>query len=129
MTDGEIRQPDWGAVQRSESFQRLRAARRRFVTVALTVFTLAAGGFFICTGYARGFMSRSVDGPLTVAYTWLLALTLPTWAIAWGYLRFSTRTLAPLAEQVERELGAAADDDHAEPRERSRFRARSEVPR
>jgi uncharacterized membrane protein (DUF485 family) len=130
MVVGESHEPDWVAIERSEQFRELQAMRRRFVAVALTIFTLAAGGFFICTGYARGFMAKSVDGPLTVAYTWLLALTLLTWVIAWGYLRFSTRTLAPRAEAIQREFAAAGPgESRDEPRERSRLRPRSEVPR
>jgi uncharacterized membrane protein (DUF485 family) len=99
-------EPDWAALEGSDEFRRLRGARRRFVVGALLIFVPAVAGFLICCGYARHFMGRSVDGPLTVGYVWLLALTLLTWAIAWSYLRFSTRTLAPQAESIARDVGA-----------------------
>jgi uncharacterized membrane protein (DUF485 family) len=94
--------PDWRALEASEEFGALRAARRRFVLATLTVFTLAVGGFLVCTAYARDFMGKSVDGPLTVGYVWLLGLTALTWLIAWGYLRFSTRTLGPTSDAIAR---------------------------
>jgi hypothetical protein len=45
------------------------------VVAMLSVFALGMGVFLILCGYARPFMDRSVDGGLTVAYVWLLALT------------------------------------------------------
>jgi uncharacterized membrane protein (DUF485 family) len=74
------------------------------VIATLTLFTLAVGGFLVCTAYARDFMGRSVDGSLTVGYVWLLALTVLTWLIAWGYLRFSTRSLGPTSEAILRKV-------------------------
>jgi len=95
-------EPDWRALEASEEFSELRTTRRRFVIVNLAVFTLAVGGFLVCTGYARDFMGKSVYGSLTVGYVWLLGLTLLTWLIAWSYLRFSTRRLGPTAEAIAR---------------------------
>jgi uncharacterized membrane protein (DUF485 family) len=94
--------PDWKALQASEEFGELRATRRRFVIGNLAVFALAVGGFLVCTGYARGFMAKSVYGSLTVGYVWLLGLTALTWAMAWGYLRFSTRRLGPTSDAIAR---------------------------
>ena len=102
MTPYDGGDPDWRALEASEEFGELRAARRRFVIGTLTVFTLAVGGFLICTAYARDFMGKSVDGSLTVGYVWLFGLTLLTWVIAWGYLRFSTRRLGPTSDAIAR---------------------------
>jgi uncharacterized membrane protein (DUF485 family) len=99
---------DWAGIAASDEFRALEAARRRFVTAALSVFGLAVGSFLICCAYARDFMDRSVHGALTVAYVWLLALTVLAWVIAYLYLRFSTRTLAPRAEEIVR--GAGLED-------------------
>jgi uncharacterized membrane protein (DUF485 family) len=102
MSPQDGREPDWRALEASEEFGELRTTRRRFVIVNLTVFTLAVGGFLICTGYARGFMGKSVYRSLTVGYVWLFGLTLLTWLIAWGYLRFATRRLGPTSEAIAR---------------------------
>jgi len=78
----------------------LPAARRRFVVPAMIVFTVIYGGFLICVGYAQSFMATKVIGAFTWAYIWSFALILMTWVIALAYLRYSDRTLAPLAERV-----------------------------
>jgi uncharacterized membrane protein (DUF485 family) len=105
MSPEGARDVDWKGIAESDEFRSLQAARRRFVTVALGVFGLAVGAFLICCGYARDFMGSSVHGSLTVAYVWLLALTVLAWLIAYLYLRFSTRTLAPAAEEIARKAG------------------------
>jgi uncharacterized membrane protein (DUF485 family) len=102
MSPVDGHKPDWRALEASEEFGDLRAARRRFVIGTLVLFTAAVGGFLVCTAYARGFMGKSVSGSLTVGYVWLFGLTLLTWVIAWGYLRFSTRRLGPTSEAVAR---------------------------
>jgi uncharacterized membrane protein (DUF485 family) len=100
--DARTPEVDWAGIAASDDFKALEAARRRFVTVALTVFGVAVGAFLICCAYARDFMGSSVHGALTVAYVWLLALTVLAWVIAYLYLRFSTRTLVPRAEEIAR---------------------------
>jgi uncharacterized membrane protein (DUF485 family) len=102
---GGAREVDWAGIAASDEFRALEAARRRFVAVALSVFGVAVGAFLICCGYARDFMGSSVHGALTVAYVWLLSLTVLAWVIAYLYLRFSTRTLAPRAEEIARQAG------------------------
>jgi uncharacterized membrane protein (DUF485 family) len=106
--DRGTRDVDWAGIAASDEFRALEATRRRFVTAALSVFGVAVGSFLICCGYARDFMGRSVHGALTVAYVWLLALTVLAWVIAYLYLRFSTRTLSPRAEEIVR--GAGLED-------------------
>jgi uncharacterized membrane protein (DUF485 family) len=99
------REVDWAGIAASDEFRALESTRRRFVTIALSVFGVAVGAFLIFCAYARDFMGSSVHGALTVAYTWLLTLTVLAWVIAYLYLRFSTRTLAPRAEEIARRAG------------------------
>ena len=98
-------QVDWTSIAESAEFARLEAARRRFANTALGVFGVAVGAFLICCAYARDFMGSSVHEGLTVAFVWLLALTVMAWVIAYLYLRFSTRTLVPMAEEIARRAG------------------------
>ncbi|MEN3280972.1 MAG: hypothetical protein V7607_2112 [Solirubrobacteraceae bacterium] len=77
--------------------------RRRFVIPALIVFIAWFGGFLGLTAYARDFMRRTPIGSVSWAYILALSLIAMTWAIAWSYLRFSERHLAPLAERMSRE--------------------------
>ncbi|HEY2636851.1 MAG TPA: DUF485 domain-containing protein, partial [Solirubrobacteraceae bacterium] len=72
----------------------------RFVVPALAVFVVVYGAFLICVGYAQSFMSEKAIGAFSWAYVWSLVLIVMTWAIAWAYLRYAERVLAPLAERV-----------------------------
>jgi uncharacterized membrane protein (DUF485 family) len=74
--------------------------RRRLGGTFLGVFSLGFGSFLILSAYARPFMRKSVSGGLTVAYVWLLSLTVLAWIIAWLYLRVSQRRLEPLARRI-----------------------------
>jgi uncharacterized membrane protein (DUF485 family) len=102
---------DWHAIARSPEFAQLEATRRRMMFIALGVFSVAVGAFLILCGYARPFMTRSVDGGLTVAYVWLLALTVLAWVLVWLYLRFAERRLEPASAELARELGVRGPAD------------------
>jgi uncharacterized membrane protein (DUF485 family) len=81
----------WREIAESAEYKRLEAVRRRATFITLGIFGVVFGTFLILTGYARPFMSTSIDGGLTVAYVWILALTVFAWVLVWGYLRFSDR--------------------------------------
>jgi uncharacterized membrane protein (DUF485 family) len=78
---------------------------------SLGVFGVAFGVFLILCGYARSFMTRSVDGGLTVAYVWLLGLTVLAWVLVWLYLRFAQRTLEPASQELARRRGVPGPED------------------
>ena len=63
--------------------------RRKITFWLLGMFVVAFGAFLICCAYARPFMSQSIDGGLTVAYVWLLSLTVLAWILVCVYLRLS----------------------------------------
>ena len=90
----------WAEIARSPEFGELVALRRRVTGALLAVFTLPVGTFLVLSAYARGFMHSSVDGGLTVAYVWLLALTVLAWVLVWFYLRFSESRLEPMAARI-----------------------------
>jgi uncharacterized membrane protein (DUF485 family) len=89
----------WHEIANSPEFARLRAQRRRVTVGTLGVFVVVLGTFFVLCAYARPFMRQSVDGGLTVAYVWLLSLTVLAWVLVWVYLRFADR-LSAMAEQT-----------------------------
>ncbi len=65
-----------------------------------------SAGSAICCGYVWPFMSKSVDGGLTVAYTWLLALTVLAWVLVWS--TFLSTSPTPMA--TSRKLNAPYED-------------------
>ena len=95
-TDG----PDWAKLEASADFQELVAARRRFVVPALAVFVVWFGGFLVLTAYARDFMTEKAIGNFTWAYVLAGSLIPMTWLIAFLYLRWSDRKLAPIAARI-----------------------------
>jgi uncharacterized membrane protein (DUF485 family) len=90
----------WSEIARSPDFQQLMSLRRKITLGLLGVFVVAFGAFLVCCAYARPFMRRSVDGGLSVAYVWLLALTVLAWVLVWVYLRLSDGPLGALAERT-----------------------------
>jgi uncharacterized membrane protein (DUF485 family) len=91
---------DWEEVARSERYQELVAARRRFVVPALVLFVVVFGTFLVLVGYARHIMGTRVVGGFTVAYAYALGLIVFTWALSWSYVAYADRRLSPLADDV-----------------------------
>ena len=99
----------WREIAQSPQFRQLESLRRRVTLGLLGVFTIAVGTFLVLCGYARPFMRESVDGGLTVAYVWLLALTVLAWLLVWAYLRFSERRLEPMAARILQRSGGGPE--------------------
>ncbi len=92
----------WHEIAESPEYKRLESLRRRAMVITLGVFALVTGTFLVLTGYARPFMSKSIDGALTVAYVWILALTVFAWLLVWAYLRFAERLERMSQEMLRR---------------------------
>jgi len=105
----------WHEIASSPEFARVQALRRRITLGTLGVFVVAFGTFLVLCAYARPLMRRSVDGGLTVAYVWLLSLTLLAWVLVWVYLRVAER-LSAMAQQMLAGTGPARRLESAEPR-------------
>ena len=101
--------PPWREIAESPEFKRLEALRRRAAVLTLGIFTVAVGVFLILSGYARPFMRKSIDGGLTVAYVWILALTVLAWVLVWAYLRFAERLEVESKEMLRR--GGYAEEE------------------
>ena len=94
--------PPWHEIAESAEFKRLESMRRRAMLGTMGIFALTAGVFLILSGYARPFMRKSIDGGLTVAYVWVLALTVLAWVLVWAYLRFAERLEVESKEMLRR---------------------------
>jgi uncharacterized membrane protein (DUF485 family) len=92
----------WREIAESSEYKRLESLRRRAMAITLGAFAVVAGTFLVLSGYARPFMSKSVDGALTVAYIWILALTVFCWVLVWAYLRFAERLERRSQEMLRR---------------------------
>ena len=91
---------DWAAIAASDAFRDLEARKRHVMLGLLAVYVVAVGTFLVLCAYARHFMGSSVDSGLTVAYVWLLALTVLAWVEAFTYLRIAQRVFEPAAQAL-----------------------------
>jgi uncharacterized membrane protein (DUF485 family) len=98
---------DWEALEQRPEFRQLVAERRRFVIPALCLFVVWFGTFLGLAAYARGFMRKQPIGHISWAYLLALSLILMTWGIAFAYLRWSDRRLAPLIERLQADQAGA----------------------
>jgi uncharacterized membrane protein (DUF485 family) len=95
---------DYEALERSDEFQQLVRAKRRWVVPATAFFLLWYTAFVLLAGYAEDFMGREFlfDG-VTVGYALALTQFLMVWVLAGWYLRKANRDFDPLEQRV-REL-------------------------
>ena len=103
---------DWLAVERSEEFQELVHARRRFLAPLTIVFLVGSIGYLLLAAFAPGIMGWQIaDG---LPFTWVASVSqvLLTWALCWAYLRKADRDFQPLEERAaavaEREAEGSA---------------------
>lgn len=80
-------QVDWSRVTRTPAFREMIAAKRRFIIPATLVFLVYYFSLPVLVGYAPGFMSKKVIGPVNIAYLFALSQFFMAWIIAALYLR------------------------------------------
>ncbi len=92
---------DYEALERSNEFQELVRAKRRWVVPATAFFLIWYTAFILLAGYAESFMGREFlfDG-VTVGYALALTQFLMVWVLAGWYLRKANRDFDPLEERV-----------------------------
>jgi uncharacterized membrane protein (DUF485 family) len=92
---------DYEALERSDEFQKLVRAKRRWVVPATAFFLIWYTAFVLLAGYAEDFMGRQFiwDG-VTVGYALALTQFLMVWVLAGWYLRKANRDFDPLEERV-----------------------------
>jgi uncharacterized membrane protein (DUF485 family) len=95
---------DYGAVQRSPEFQRLRRTQRSFVFPVLGVCLLWYFAYVLLASYAHDFMSIRVFGSVNIAMLLGLAQVVTTFAVTTWYVHYANKRLDPLAEQIREEI-------------------------
>jgi uncharacterized membrane protein (DUF485 family) len=92
------------AMEADPRFIELRRRYRNFafpMTVAFLAWYLL---YVVLSAYARGFMDTKVVGNINVALVFGLLQFVSTFAIAWYYERYATRSLGPLSDELRREI-------------------------
>jgi uncharacterized membrane protein (DUF485 family) len=107
---GRPQPEEWSRIAASPEFRRLLAAKRAFI---VPVFLFFLGYYLllpILVGYAPGLMSTRVLGTVTLAYAFALSQFVVGWAIAWLYLRASTRFDALIRDLLGRRDAPSGDE-------------------
>ena len=97
---------DYGAVQASPEFQRLRRTHRSFVFPVLGACLAWYLAYVLLASYAHDFMSTKVVGSVNVAMILGIAQVVTTFAVTTWYVSYANRRLDPQAERIREEIEA-----------------------
>ena len=108
----DLAEVDYGAVQSSPEFQRLRRTHRSFVFPVLGACLAWYFAYVLLATYAHDFMSTRVFGSVNIAMVLGMAQVVTTFAVTTWYVHYANRNLDPLAEEIrdEIELGTFESD-------------------
>lgn len=99
-----MRQKDWDRIASGTQFQRLLAAKKRFIIPAFGFFLVYYFLLPILIGYAPSLMRARIVGVVSVAYLFALSQFLVGWVIACLYLRAAAR-FDRLSSEIARQDG------------------------
>ena len=107
-TTSTLDEVDYGAVQASPEFQRLRRTHRSFVFPVLGACLAWYLAYVLLATYAHDFMSTPVFGSVNVAMVLGLAQVVTTFAVTTWYVHYANKRLDPLAEEIRDEIETGA---------------------
>jgi uncharacterized membrane protein (DUF485 family) len=99
---------DYGAVQASPEFQKLRRTHRSFVFPVLGACLVWYFAYVLLASYAHDFMSTRVFGSVNIAMVLGMAQVITTFAVTTWYVHYANKRLDPLAEQIRDEIETGA---------------------
>jgi len=100
----DLAEVDYGAVQASPDFQRLRRTHRSFVFPVLGACLAWYFAYILLASYAHDFMSIRVFGSVNVAMVLGMAQVVTTFAVTTWYVHYANKRLDPLAEEIRDEI-------------------------
>ena len=100
----DLAEVDYGAVQASPEFQRLRRTHRSFVFPVLGACLVWYFAYVLLASYAHDFMSIRVFGSVNVAMILGMAQVVTTFAVTTWYVHYANKRLDPLAEEIRDEI-------------------------
>jgi len=99
---------DYGAIQASPEFQRLRRTHRSFVFPVLGACLAWYFAYVLLASYAHDFMSTPVFGSVNIAMVLGTAQVVTTFAVTTWYVHYANKRLDPLAEEIRDEIETGA---------------------
>ncbi|MDR7183396.1 MULTISPECIES: DUF485 domain-containing protein [Microbacterium] len=107
---------DYGAVQASPEFQRLRRTHRSFVFPVLGACLAWYFAYVLLASYAHDFMSIRVFGSVNIAMVLGMAQVVTTFAVTTWYVHYANKRLDPLAEEIRDEIETGEFENAGETR-------------
>jgi uncharacterized membrane protein (DUF485 family) len=107
---------DYGAVQASPEFQRLRRTHRSFVFPVLGACLAWYFAYVLLASYAHDFMSIRVFGSVNIAMVLGMAQVVTTFAVTTWYVHYANKRLDPLAEEIRDEIETGVFENAGETR-------------
>ena len=112
----DLAEVDYGAVQASPDFQRLRRTHRSFVFPVLGACLAWYFAYVLLASYAHDFMSIRVFGSVNVAMVLGMAQVVTTFAVTTWYVHYANKRLDPLAEEIRDEIETGEFENAGETR-------------
>jgi uncharacterized membrane protein (DUF485 family) len=109
--DTDTGKTKWDRVQEMDEFRLLLLAKKEFVVPATVFFVVYYFALPVLVGYAPGFMSRKVLGPVNIAYLFALSQFFVAWGIAWAYV-VAARKFDKYGAHILETLKREGYDDH-----------------
>ena len=119
-TSTTLAEVDYGAVQASPEFQRLRRTHRSFVFPVLGACLAWYFAYVLLATYAHDFMSTPVFGSVNIAMVLGMAQVVTTFAVTTWYVHYANRNLDPLAEEIRDEIETGTFESEALKNEEAR---------
>jgi uncharacterized membrane protein (DUF485 family) len=116
----DLAEVDYGAVQSSTEFQRLRRTHRSFVFPVLGACLAWYFAYVLLATYAHDFMSTPVFGSVNIAMVLGMAQVVTTFAVTTWYVHYANRNLDPLAEEIRDEIETGTFESEALKNEEAR---------
>jgi uncharacterized membrane protein (DUF485 family) len=116
----DLAEVDYGAVQSSSEFQRLRRTHRSFVFPVLGACLAWYFAYVLLATYAHDFMSTRVFGSVNIAMVLGMAQVVTTFAVTTWYVHYANRNLDPLAEEIRDEIETGTFESDALKNEEAR---------
>lgn len=100
----DVSNVDFGAIQKSSTFQELRRKQRGFVFPVLIACMIWYFGYVLLAAYAKDLMSIKVIGEVNVGLILGLLQVVTTFVVTMWYVRFANRDLDPIAAQIRDDI-------------------------
>lgn len=97
---------DWARATNEPSFRALIRAKVGFIAPTMIIYLTLYLGLTLLAGFAPGFMSQPVLGPINLGYLLIFITYVVVWIVTLAYVRVANRRFDHLANEATRVVTA-----------------------